>query len=368
LKKVAAFLILMPTMKTPTEIVAVVPGGSNTDVIVSPTHLVGPGELSWGGGLTIGPGGKSRNVAQMMAAYLGLGRVAFLGRTLAAPKGLGDLERRLSEAAGAGGSAKVEDLLPTVYCLLAQVPMAALEEAGVVTEHVLRTAYEGTAAGTALIPVDVSGENTIYVAPGLNDHFSPQDVAAAEPLVAEVAEQSVRRGERGVMALALEIRLETAVAAAKLARQHGMLVVLDMGGMQAGADYSPLLSLADVVKPNEHEARMLSGVEVHDTATASRAAKVLRERYGIGRLVITAGSGGSYVIENDGEARHHAAHILGAAVDTTGCGDQFMAVLCAELALGGDLAAAIEPASRAAGMQAMRSGIQPVRRAELASG
>ncbi len=340
-------------------LLAIVPGGSNTDVIVAPTHLVGPGQLAWGGQLRIGPGGKSRNVAQMMAAYLGPGRVAFLGRTLSPPD---KLAARLPDAA----SCKVDDLLPAIYGLLAQVPMAALQQAGVITDFVLRTPYTDTAAGTALIPVDVSGENSIYVAPGLNEQFRPQDMATAAPLIAAMAQAARTAGRRGVMALALEIPLATAVAAARLARRHGLLVVLDTGGLQDDVDYSPLLRLADVIKPNEHEARMLTGIEVGGAEEAARAAEVLLKRYGAGQVVITAGADGAYLAEADGSSVwHFAARIAGAAEDTTGCGDQFMAVLCAELALGRELADAIPPAIVAAGMQATRSGIQPVTRAEL---
>ena len=173
------------------------------------------------------------------------------------------------------------------------------------------------------------------------------------------------RSQRGVMALALEIQQATAIAAARLARRHGLLVVLDMGGMQAGVDYAALVALADVVKPNEHEALMLTDVEVGDAASATRAAEVLHQRCGTRQLVITAGADGAYVMEDGGAARHYPARTIGRVVDTTGCGDQFMAVLCAELALGSTLAAAIEPATIAAGLQAMRSGIDPVERGEV---
>jgi ribokinase len=287
--------------------------------------------LALGGRLLVGPGGKSRNVAQMMAAWLGPGRVAFLGRTLAAEK-FGELDSPQADSA----------LDKYVYSLLAQVPMAALERAGVVTDFVRRVAYEGTAGGAAAILVNPEGENTIYVLPGVNAEFSPDDVEAA----AEIFAAAGRTG-RGVLPLALEIPPATALAAARLARRHGLKVVLDPGGLSQGQECGELLRLVDVLKPNEHEVEMLTGVSVTDEQSALEAGRILRDRYGLEQLVTTCGSRGVWMVDWQG-ARFHAALPLARVVDTTGCGDQFMAVLCAGLT----------------GLQAGRPGIQPVMRAE----
>jgi ribokinase len=329
------------------KVVAVVPGGSNTDLVAGPVKLVGPGELALGGRLMIGPGGKSRNVSQMMAAWLGPGRVAFLGRTLAAEK-FGELDGR---PAGA-------ELDKYVYSLLAQVPMAALERAGVVTDFVRRVPFAGTAGGAAAILVNAEGENTIYVLPGVNAGFSPDDVEEA----AEIFAAAGRTG-RGVLPLALEIPPATALAAARLARRYGLKVILDPGGLSPGQECGELLQLVDVLKPNEHEAEMLTGVTVTDERSALEAGRILRDRYGLEQLVTTCGPRGVWVVDWQG-ARFQAALPLARVVDTTGCGDQFMAVLCAGLAEGLALDEVIAQAVRAAGLQAGRPGIQPVTRTE----
>lgn len=67
----------------------IVPGGLNTDIIASGvSKLASRGELVVGEKLKIGPGGKSRNVAQMIAALTGGGTVAMIGKTAKDPLGL----------------------------------------------------------------------------------------------------------------------------------------------------------------------------------------------------------------------------------------------------------------------------------------
>lgn len=344
-------------------IVAVVLGGSNTDFVVSGARAARPGELVAGEGFTIGPGGKSRNVAQMMAVYLGPGRVAFVGRTLAAAGDFAELDRIFAE-----GRAEA-DIMPRVYSLLAQVPLQALRRAGVVTDFVTQVPYDGTASGIAEIVVLGSGENMIYSVPGVNAQFAPDDMDRAAPLFAALA----ARGNGGVVPLALEIPIDTALRGAALAREHGLTVVLDPGGINkaeqlnrgATGTLEQLLDQVDIVKPNEHEALLLTGVEVTDDDSAGRAAEVLHQRHGTRQVIITAGSRGAWHWA-DGRLAFHAAYRPGAVADTTGCGDQFMAILCSHLATDpADMALALEHALVAGGLQAARLGIQPVARADV---
>ncbi|NLX59266.1 MAG: hypothetical protein GXY74_09290 [Phycisphaerae bacterium] len=373
------------------DILAIVPGGSNTDLILSGARTVAPGELSSGGRFAIGPGGKSRNVAQMMAAYLGPGRVAFLGRTLAPPPPRSEVaatprdaqprptDKHARTPTGADAAiATRDDLVPTVHALLAQVPLEALRRAGVVTDFVQQLPYAGTPAGIAQILVSPDGQNTIYLAPGLNADFAPADIDAAEPLF----DAARRRRGAAVLPLALEIPPATAAHAARKARDAGMTVVLDPGGLADAEDAAQVLPLVDIVKPNEHEARLLTGIDVTDDASATRAAEVLRSRYGIPCTIITAGARGAWLVRTQTRATPPAAGATETAAtprttfypacrvprvaDTTGCGDQFMAVLCAHLAL--DPQAdddAMREAVLAAALQATRPGIDPVTAADL---
>lgn len=344
-------------------VAAIVLGGSNTDLVCSGAPAASPGEMVGGRRFTIGPGGKSRNVAQMMGTYLGAGRAAFVGRTLAPAADFAALDRLFAgDLAGA-------DIMPYVYSLLAQVPVVALRRAGVVTEWMKQVPFAGTAAGTAEIVVLASGENMIYSVAGVNAEFSAADVEAAAPAF----EAAGRRASGGVLALALEIPFDTALRGAELAREHGLRVILDPGGITKSETLNrgrpvpleELLRLVDVVKPNEHEAKILTGVEVTDEVSAARAARVLEEKYGVADTVITAGSRGAWHVAA-GTLTTHPAYRPPKVVDTTGCGDQFMAVLASHLATEpGDVAAGLAHAMVAGALQAGRPGIEPVGRDDV---
>ncbi len=122
----------------------VVVGSLNVDVSVRTERLPRPGETVRASEREIGPGGKGANQA-ISAARLG-GRVHMVGR-------VGDDSFK-------------------------EIPLAALEEAGIDTTHV--HASPGAHTGTALILVDQgSGQNQIAVTAGANRELSPEDVRSA---------------------------------------------------------------------------------------------------------------------------------------------------------------------------------------------
>lgn len=304
-------------------------GSLNTDIVaLGVNEIIGPGEHTYGDELQIGPGGKSRNIAEMAAHLVTPGRVAMIGRTTKDPDGLWEK------------------------------PVRALEEAGVNTEHINVVESEKR-PGTALIAVDEDGNNQIYVVEGISADFSPQDIDDASPLFA-AAEPG------GVLGFSLELPLETAIHAVKKANGRGIRTVFDPGGMEPDVSYDELLD-QDIflAKPNEHEARMLTGVEVEGMDTARDAAEQLRER-GVENVLITVGSDGAYLFT--GGAEHHIpapAVGEGSVQDETGCGDQVMAALCTALAEGEDVETAAERAIAAGTLQFHRSGIDPLEREEL---
>ena len=161
-------------------------------------------------------------------------------------------------------------------------------------------------SGSAVIVVDAAAENTIVVAPGANAHLS---VTSAE-VRAVIAECDV-------LLLQLEIPVATAVAAARVARSAGAVVIVNAS--PAGAepdDLAELGELADVVVVNEAEAR-----EWH---------------WPVPHLVITRGALGARYVGTD--ERFDVAAPAVEAVDTTGAGDVFAGVLAAEWAAGRDRA------------------------------
>lgn len=310
----------------------IVPGGMNTDIIgVGVGRLVRRGELSYGGRLVIGPGGKSRNIAQMAAAFLGRGTVAMIGVT-------------------------VKDLYG-----LWEVPYRALVDAGVVTDYIRIERFDPgnpRFPGVALIPVDRKGNNQIYVLPGINETLSTADIDRCEPLFAS--------SHARILVLSLELPVETARYAAARAQRSGMRVLIDPGGIALPQDIEGLLACGPfLLKPNEHEARIITGIAVKNFRTAQLAAEAMIER-GAHNVMITHGKQGAYLFAGDQKAHIRAPGVpAGGVRDETGCGDQTTAVMAALLCEGQSLESAARLAVRAGTLQYGRLGIDPVRRGEL---
>lgn len=310
----------------------IVVGGLNTDIVAAGVdELLGPGELSRSGELLIGPGGKSSNIARMCACLLGPDCVFMVGKTSRDPYGLWE------------------------------VPVKALREAGVNTDHVRVEDLEqsGKFPGIALIPVNRNGENQIYCIPGINDDFFPADLDRAEPLFEGSA------GE-GILALTLEMPLDTAAHALRKARSHRLRVVLDPGGIMKSQNVQELLQGGlYCVKPNEHEAKILTGIDVVDFSTAQKAAERLLS-HRIQNVLITHGAKGAYLFGR-GTGTHIPVPPLGGKreTDETGCGDQTTAVLCSQTLRGRSIDQAARLAVYAGTLQFHRQGIDPVRPEEL---
>jgi ribokinase len=139
--------------------------------------------------------------------------------------------------------------------------------------------------------------------------------------------------------------------------------MLDPGGQppQAAVDFSLLFEHPIfLLKPNHEEATRLTGAAVHDFESASKAAKILLER-GIPFLVITHGQHGAYAFTKN--ERWHIPAPPGSSQESgesTGCGDQVMAVLCAQMLNGVDFSAAVGKAVQAGSRQYHQPDTRPI--------
>ena len=86
----------------------------------------------------------------------------------------------------------------------------------------------------------------------------------------------------------------------------------------------PVLGRLHTLKPNRIEAELLSGVEIRDEASLDRAAGALLET-GLRRVFLSLGGDGVLAADHSGRARLPC--LPGNKVNTTGCGDAFMAAL-----------------------------------------
>jgi pseudouridine kinase len=114
----------------------------------------------------------------------------------------------------------------------------------------------------------------------------------------------------------------------------------------------PILGKIHTLKPNRLEAELLSGIPIHDMGDVERAADKLLST-GLRRIFISLGADGVYAASHDGSIRME--NIPGKMVNTTGCGDAFMAALVWAYLQGSDLEQTAR-AGLAAGSIAMESG------------
>lgn len=197
--------------------------------------------------------------------------------------------------------------------------------------------------GMAFILVNESGQNRIIVTPGANATLTAADVDAAGEQVADA----------DVLIAQFESPLAVVERALALARRHGVRTILNPAPARTVPD--TLLSLVDVLTPNEAEAQELTGMPP-DRFQPETAARDLRER-GVNTVVLTLGDGGAYVFDEQGG--RHIAGIRVPVVDTTGAGDAFTGALGVALARRDDIDAAVHFANLGGAFCVTRPGVVP---------
>ena len=290
----------------------IVLGSSNTDLVIRSGQLPQPGETILGGEFYRAAGGKGANQA-VAAARAGADAVMFVAA-------VGDDAFGREAIAGFRGD--------NIDCRFIKV----------VAEQ---------PSGVALIMVDSSGQNCISVALGANAHLLPADIDA-------IPIDVFRRAK--VILACLESPLETVAVGLARARSSGLTTILNPAPASLAILDRELLKLVDILTPNEREASQLTGIEVHDAASAFRAAQALRQA-GCRDVIVTLGARGCVVAAEE-ETEIHPLPVH--AVDATAAGDAFNGALAVAIAEGrSPLAAAARWASIAAAISVTRPGAQP---------
>jgi ribokinase len=144
-----------------------------------------------------------------------------------------------------------------------------------------------------------------------------------------------------------------ALAAARLGRAAGALVVLD-GAPGAGADRAALLAAADVVRTDEQEAELLTGVSAEDRAALRKAVADLPgpSLFAFGNFFVWRG-------ERWGDGEVLVPLTDERVVDTTGAGDALTAALTVALLRGVPPEKAAHYAIAAAGATVGHPGGRP---------
>lgn len=272
-------------------------GSANLDLVANTPRLPKPGETVLGSHFAEHPGGKGLN--QAVAAARAGASVAFV-----ATVGDDDAGATLRSVAERDG----------------------IDVSGMVTAP-------GVATGRALITVDEFAENCIVVIPGANSLVSVSTLPQAAVVLAQ-----------------LEVPLATVIAAFAAARAAGSRTVLNPAPVPADGLPQELLSLCDVVVPNEHEVTLLGGVEQLVAG-------------GVGAVVVTRGAGGVTVTDTNDTATTGTSRAIDAfdvdPIDTTGAGDAFCGTLAARLASGAGLYDAARSAAAAGALATTVAGAVP---------
>lgn len=259
-------------------------GSINVDVVTRVARHPRPGETVQGSALSRRPGGKGAN--QALAASQAGAITQLVGR-------VGD------DTAGAA------------Y-------LNALTARGVDCSAV--TIAPNTPTGHAIVTVDEHGENTVVVVAGANTTLTVGDVERAATLI-EAAD---------VVLLQLELPPTVVLYTARFAAVRGKRVVVNLSPFTE-VDHD-LLTLADPVIVNEHEARVLTCA--------------------IPSLCVTRGAQGA----EWGETTVAAPRVD--VVDTTGAGDAFAGALATALAAGVDRRPVLEQAVAAGAAACLHLGAQ----------
>ena len=198
--------------------------------------------------------------------------------------------------------------------------------------------------------------NSIVVAAGANAH-----------LVDLTTEELAAVTGSTVLLMQLEVPLATVAAAARAAKAAGTTVVLNAAPAAVLDD--DLMAGVDVLVVNEGEARALAGpVAGLPTDPGTRDLDVLLDALlgKVAGVVVTLGAAGAVQAGRDG-SRHAEPARRVTVVDTTAAGDTFAGYLCAALAEGAEMPAALRLATAAAALCVQRPGAVPSvpRRAEV---
>ena len=266
----------------------VVVGSCNLDLVSTTTHLPLPGETIRTVAYAEHAGGKGLNQA-VACARMGAG-TAFIG--CVGNDSTGTMLRELLNSEGIDTSQLVTVDAPT---------------------------------GRAFITVDALGENTIVIVAGANAH---------------VGNSAITVPKSKVLLAQLEIPLD--IVTQVFAQAQNAITVLNPA--PAAQLSTELLSLCDVVVPNETESAALGGTQ-------------FLLGTGVATIVTTLGERGAEISNNTSTVAVTPYPVN--AIDTVGAGDAFVGALCAELARGETIEHAARIASVAGALATTIHGAVP---------
>ncbi len=285
----------------------VVVGSSNTDMVVKTPRFPEPGETILGGDFFMFPGGKGANQA-VAAARLG-GKINFICCVGDDIFGQNALEGYKKEGININGA------------LIAK----------------------GEPSGVALITVNSEGENEIVVASGANNLLSKTHLEGVSGQIQGA----------DIILTQLETPIPVITHLANNCRENKQKLIINPAPAQELSD--DILKELYLITPNETETRILTGIEVVDETSASRACEALFQK-GVKNVLITMGSRGAFFMNSEVHFTAKAQKVE--AIDTTAAGDVFNGALAVCLAQNMSWQESIEFANKAAALSVTKMGAQ----------
>lgn len=199
----------------------------------------------------------------------------------------------------------------------------------------------GESTGLAPIMLDKNGENAIMVIPGAHGNYKTSDIDDAEDAFKDAY----------MACFVLESNLDATFYAIRKAHSMGVKVFLDPAPVTPLPD--DIYKCLTWIKPNEHEATLLSGINVVDFETAKKAARWFMTK-GVKNVLITLGGEGSILVTPEITKTFPAPKVK--VVDTTTAGDIFAGTFLFALAEDMSLEDSVILATCAGSLAVTRSG------------
>ncbi len=200
--------------------------------------------------------------------------------------------------------------------------------------------------GIGFIVCSKDGHNIITIDIGANYEMIPSVINGLTG--------DIKTGD--IVLIQLEIPVESALYAAKVAREKGAVVFLNPAPATTGLSGRDL-SFINFITPNETEAKICCGLGIDTPLSDEEVVEKLFAR-GCENVIVTRGEQGCLVQNRDGLVNIPAVDLPEIA-DSTGAGDSFNAALAVAVLEGRSISEACRFANAAAGLSCTRQNTIP---------
>lgn len=196
---------------------------------------------------------------------------------------------------------------------------------------------DSSSTGHAIIEI-CNGENRILIYGGANQEISTEQI-----------DRTLEHFEAGDW-LVLQNEISNLPYLMRTAKQHGLQIFFNAAPFDANIS-TYTMDCVDILCVNEVEASALAGVNTFEVETVLG---ILHEKYSHTKLLLTAGSQGSYYFEGQEKLYTPCSNVR--AIDTTAAGDTYSGYFLAGICKGDTVEEAMKLATKAAGIAVQRKG------------